>query len=356
VYVEKENLNSDDVIDALCAATGRARREVGYAGRKDRVAVARQWFSVQLAQEPDLARVTAPPGSRLAILRAARHRNKLRLGHLRGNHFRLGLEVSASERPELARALERLTLFGVDNRFGAQRFGAGGANLAVARAWASGDPARAAALCVDPTGGWQPGDSLPEGFRPGLFGKVLGGLRRDPAKFERALRGAGPPLRQLLASAAQSAVFNAVLDARRERGLTHVARAGDVLRRRDGGLFRCRPDEQGDASRRAAPGVQELLVTGPLPGDDCYAPSPEVEREEREWSKPAEIDWAWFQGSGPLVSPGARRELVVPFVAPPRLELEDRVAWLELTLPPGTYATEVLSQLGVTVPERRAQE
>ena len=349
LLVEKEGVNTDDVVDALVRATGRARRDVGYAGRKDRVAIARQWFSVRLADEASLARLEAPAGGRIEVLEVSRHRNKLRLGHLHGNRFRLGLAGAgdAAALAALRESLERTSHSGVENRFGAQRFGAGGANVAIARAWASGDPARAAALCVDPSGAWRIGDSLPGEFRPGLFGRVVGALRRAPGDPERALRAAGSGFAKLLASAAQSAIFNAVLDARRDAGLTHVARAGDVLRRRGGGLFRCAAGDVGSANERAAPGRLEVFATGPLPGADMYAPSPEVLAEERRWSDKADVDWAFFDGDGPLASPGDRRELVVPFLEAPRLEVAGDVAWLELALPPGSFATEVLTQSGV---------
>ena len=346
VHVEKRELNTDDVAEALARATGRSQREVGYAGRKDRIAIARQWFSVQLADEAALARLAVPG---LEVLEVSRHRNKLRLGHLRGNRFRLGLEGAdePGSADALRAALARLSQDGVANRFGPQRFGAGGINLAIARAWATGDVARAAALCVDPGGGWRPGEPLPAGFRPGLMGRVVGRLRRSSDDPEKALHAAGSTFRKLLASAAQSAVFNAVYDARREAGLVHLPRAGDVLRRRDGGLFRLAACDAADARERAAPGRLELLATAPLPGDECYAPSPEVDAEERRWSAPAEIDWSWFARGRPLASRGDRRELVAPFLEPPALELEGPNAWLSFALPPGSYATEVLAQSGI---------
>src|SRR5215510_4073977 len=160
VRVEKREQNTDDVAAALARATGRALREVGYAGRKDRVAVARQWFSVQLGDETGLARLSL---SGVEVLEVSRHRNKLRLGHLRGNRFRLGLEGAdgAGAVEALRAALARLTQNGVANRFGPQRFGAGGINLEIARAWARGDVARAAALCVESSGAWRSGEPLP---------------------------------------------------------------------------------------------------------------------------------------------------------------------------------------------------
>ena len=55
---------------------------------------------------------TVPGSGRLEVLEVSRHRNKLRLGHLRGNRFRLGLE--GADEPgaadALRAALERLSL------------------------------------------------------------------------------------------------------------------------------------------------------------------------------------------------------------------------------------------------------
>ena len=226
-------------------------------------------------------------------------------------------------------------------------------NLAIARAWAAGDVARAAAFCVDPAGAWRAGEPLPAGFRPGLMGRVVGRLRANPDDPEKALHAAGNGFRKLLASAAQSAVFNAVYDARAAAGLVHAPRPGDVLRRRDGGLFRLLEADLADARERAAPGRLEVLATGPLPGDECYRPSPAVDAEERRWSAAAEVDWAWFERGRPLASPGDRRELVAPFLEPPQLEQDGAHAQLSFALPPGSYATEVLAQCGVGVPERR---
>ncbi|HTO07741.1 MAG TPA: tRNA pseudouridine(13) synthase TruD [Myxococcota bacterium] len=349
LLVEKEQLNTDDVIDALARAARRPRRDVGYAGRKDRNAVARQWFSVRLGDEKSLAELKAP-GGRLEVVSVSRHRNKLRLGHLQGNRFRLGLgDVEPAGRTALCESLERLAHAGLENRFGAQRFGSGELNLALARAWAAGDLARTAALCVDSGGAWRAGEPLPSEYRPGLFGRVVGALRRAPEDPAGALRAAGPSFRKLVASAAQSAVFNAVLEARRATGLTHALRAGDVARRRGGGLFRCTAADAADASRRAAPGLLEVLATGPLPGPDMYAPSAEVTREERAWSAATGFDWEAFAGESPLASPGDRRELVVPFLEPPRLDEPEPagVTWLEFALPPGSFATELLDQCGV---------
>jgi len=354
-FLEKEGVDSEQVVEALCRATGRPARDVGYAGRKDRAAIARQWFSIRLADEAGLRAVVAPASGRISVLELSRDRSKLRLGQLRGNRFRLGLEplADASALERLRERVAGLERDGVANRFGAQRLGFAGANVAIANAWARGDLARAAALCIDARGEWEIGDALPAGFRPGPTGRVLGALRRAPGDPAAALRAAGPRFAKLVASAAQSAVFNAVLDQRRAEGILHRLRAGDVARRKDGGVFRCLPEDLERLNARAAPGVLEVAATGPLPGFDAYAPSAAIAAQERAWSAPAGVDWNAFAKDGPLASPGDRRALVVPFLEAPELEPATDALWLRFALPAGSYATEVLAQLDVAVPERR---
>lgn len=44
LWVEKRDVDTERVARALARAAGVAPRDVGYAGRKDRRALARQWF------------------------------------------------------------------------------------------------------------------------------------------------------------------------------------------------------------------------------------------------------------------------------------------------------------------------
>ena len=354
VLLEKEDLSSDEAAEHLRAATGRPQVDVGYAGRKDRRAITRQWFSVRLGQEAALADLGARlPRGRLEVLATARHRNKLRTGHLRGNRFELGLDVAGGE-AELEKRLAELSREGVLNRFGAQRFGVRGSTLVAARALGRGDVAGAVEALIDPDGGWRAGEPLPPAIGGGPVGAIARALRRQPDRVERALAAAGPRFRRLLASAAQSAVFNAVLDARRERGLVHRFRAGDVGRSARGGLFRCLDEDLDDTNERARPGVLDALVTGPRPGHDLFAARAPAAEDELTWSASADVDWTWFDERGPLASPGDRRTLVVPFLEPPALVSEAGAHWLRFALPAGSYATEVLEQLGVALPARDA--
>jgi tRNA pseudouridine13 synthase len=355
VEVEKRELNTDAVAQALASVCGVPVSAIGFAGRKDRHAIARQWFSVPGAREEQLADLAAQTRGAASVLQVGLHPHKLKLGHLRGNRFRLTLESAApAALDELRARLARFAHDGVSNRFGPQRFGIGQGTLASARALGRGDEREALRFVVDPHGAWQLGEPLPPGARRGAQGRVFASLARRPDDVAAAWFAAGRAYRGFLASAAQAAVFNSVLEARREAGLLHRLRAGDVACGLRGRIFRCLPERIDELNRLCAPGALEVFTTGPLPGSDRPGPSDEVVAEERAWSSASEIPWEWFGKAGPLRSRGTRRPLLLRFVEPPQLDAvgEDRLE-LRVALPAGSYATELLSELGVALPEAR---
>jgi tRNA pseudouridine13 synthase len=138
--VRKRNANTQWVARQLAAAAGCRAGEVGYAGLKDRHAVAVQWFSVP--------RPRASVGwvemrtAEFEVLESHAHGRKLPRGALAGNSFSVRLRGADCDGAQLAAALEpRLAVVsrrGVPNYFGPQRFGRDGANLAAAAAGAAG--------------------------------------------------------------------------------------------------------------------------------------------------------------------------------------------------------------------------
>ena len=125
LYVEKVNLNSEDVRKTLAAHFAVPKVDVSYAGLKDRHAVCRQWFSVRLPKSDIRSKVQV---SGLLILDQALHEFKLRSHHIRANRFRITLrEMSALPSFD---GLEE-----VPNYFGPQRFGKNGRNLQSAQSW-----------------------------------------------------------------------------------------------------------------------------------------------------------------------------------------------------------------------------
>ncbi len=287
VRVEKRLRTTEDVARALARAAGVRPRDVGYAGRKDRVAVTTQWFSVP-GLDPTRARDLTLAGAR--VLEAARHGHKLRTGHLSGNRFRIAVDGGDAA---VARArIEALVRDGLPNRFGGQRFGRDGRN--------------------------------PERARRVLAGEAAGGDRRS-ARF--------------LISALQAQVFNAVL-AEREPPLSRLE-AGDVAVKHDsGGLFVV--DDPAVEQPRAD--TFEISPTGPIFGTRRRSPDGMLTERERAILSRFGIDPANLRAPRGIPLRGARRPLRV---RPDEVQVlaTPRGVEVRFTLPPGSYATVLLEEV-----------
>ena len=137
LWVEKRGANTDWVARELARFAGVPPVAVGFAGMKDRHALTRQTFSVQMAGKPDLDWSTFPHAE-VKVLAATRHSRKLKRGALRGNRFMLILRDVQGDREAAERVLGQIALRGVPNYFGEQRFGREGGNVAQARAMFAG--------------------------------------------------------------------------------------------------------------------------------------------------------------------------------------------------------------------------
>ena len=137
VQVEKTDANTEWVARQLAQAAGVAPLAVGYAGLKDRHAVTRQSFSVQLPgrADPDWFSLAIPG---VTVLSAMRHNRKLKRGAHRGNRFRIRLRDVRGNCAAVEARLARIGERGVPNYFGEQRFGRDGNNLALAEALFAG--------------------------------------------------------------------------------------------------------------------------------------------------------------------------------------------------------------------------
>ncbi|ULR30263.1 tRNA pseudouridine(13) synthase TruD [Dickeya fangzhongdai] len=216
VRVRKRGCNTTFVAEALAKFAGIPARSVSYAGLKDRHAVTEQWFCLHLPgkAEPAWAAFTLEG---CEILEAQRHRRKLRIGALRGNHFSLVLR-EVSDRADVEARLALIAGEGVPNYFGSQRFGRDGNNLEQARRWAN-DEIRV----------------------------------KDRSK------------RSFYLSAVRSELFNLMASARLATyGATQVL-TGDALQLAGrGSWFVVKPEEQAEAQSRVIAG--ELQITAALPG------------------------------------------------------------------------------------------
>jgi tRNA pseudouridine13 synthase len=287
VKVEKRLLNTEDVASALARLAGVKARDIGYAGRKDRVAVTTQWFSVP-SLDPKRALELELEGAR--VLEAVAHGHKLRTGQLRGNRFEIAVRgVDADARSVLRARFEQIARVGMPNAFGPQRLGRDGRNAE-------------------------------------LGARLLRGefVLKDRRKARFAV------------SALQSVVFNDVLDAR----LTGIGQleVGDVaVIHASGGQFRVE-DLEREQPRAAA---FEISPTGPIFGNRTIEPAGEVALREEAALERRGIRIAELRAPRGIRLRGGRRALRV---RPDNARMRDFAGgfWLDFELPPGSYATVLI--------------
>lgn len=290
VRIEKRGRNTEEVVRALARFAGVRPGDVGYAGRKDRVAVARQWLSVP-ALEPERALAFAGDGFR--ALEAVRHPHKLRTGQLRANRFELVVRALPPRQVEDAPArLAALAERGFPNRFGAQRFGREGRNADAARA---------------------------------LLERGEAGRDRRAARF--------------LLSALQAEVWNACLDARPLP--LDAVEAGEVAYLHESGASFVVEDAAAESARAAR---FELSAAGPLFGTKLLPATGAPGRRERDVFAAHGIPEALRLPPGVRLR-GARR----PYRVRPEEVRCERLASdavrLAFRLPPGSYATVLVDAL-----------
>ena len=290
VRVEKRLRTTEEVARALARLAGVRPGDVGYAGRKDRVAVTRQWLSVPSL---DPASLRGLEGEGFRVLEAARHPHKLRTGQLAANRFELVVRELAPE--QLAGAETRLAALartGMPNRFGAQRFGQGGRNAEAARALLAGGA---------------------------------------PGRDRRAAR--------FLLSALQAEVFNGCLAARPLP--LDAIEAGEVAYVHASGASFVVEDAEQEAPRAAA---FEISASGPIFGTRLLEPRGAAAERERAALRAAGVPESLRPPRGIRLR-GARR----PFRVRPEDAACEAVASdalrLRFTLPPGSYASVLVEAL-----------
>ena len=293
LVVEKRGMNTGFAAKRIAAWAGVPEAAVGHAGLKDRHAVTRQRFSVHLPgrEAPDVAALEADG---LHVIGQARHARKLPRGALAGNRFELVLRDVQGDSDAIEARLRTIAARGVPNYFGEQRFGHGGGNVAEALAMFAG------------------------------------------RRVRREQRG-------LLLSAARSELFNRVLAMRVAEGTWDSAVPGEawIL---DGSrsVFGPEPFDAALAGRLAA---FDIHPSGPLWGKgDLRTAEAAMALELSVLETPD----AALLARG-LEQAGLRQERRALRLRPEGLGW-DRPATdalrLSFSLPPGTYATAVLAELG----------
>ena len=294
-WVEKIGENTDWVSQQLAKWAGVPTSRVGVAGQKDRHAVTRQWFSIQLPGMDD-PNPEALGLDHVKILKMVRHQRKLQTGGLKGNRFELVIRDIKGECADLESRLEAIKTDGVPNYFGEQRFGNQGRNLPKATEF---------------------------------FNGALTRVKRNQ--------------KSMYISAARSWMFNLILSERIKAGTWNEFVAGDVMQLQGSSKW-----FEDDGSDTLAERVQQadLHPTGAMVGRGELPAKLSVLALEQTILEPFS---EWVEGLEKLGLKQDRRALrVMPEeVAWQWLESDDEQKRLKIcfSLPSGSYATMVMREL-----------
>jgi tRNA pseudouridine13 synthase len=350
--IEKRGLSTFHAVRSIAHALGVPPSRIGYAGLKDAQAITRQVLSVE-GVPPESVVALDLPGIRIA--RAERHRNKLKIGHLRGNRFTIRIRgVDESALANCQEILYLLSKRGVPNRYGLQRFGQRGDSAVLGKAVVRGDAqgfigqflgrphpneserVQAARTLFDARQ-WQ---SALERFPHSMADErnALQALIRTRGDYRIAYRSVPKRLKMFLLSAYQSALFNRVLDARLQT-LDRVFE-GDLAMIHPGrSVFRV----EDAAVEQPRAGRFEISPTGPIFGYKMIQPEGrQAELEESVLAAEGMVPEDFRVGNG-IKASGERRALRFP-VYEPELWYDEGLV-LRFWLQKGSYATSLLAEI-----------
>ncbi|HHH51374.1 MAG TPA: tRNA pseudouridine(13) synthase TruD [Campylobacterales bacterium] len=127
VHIRKKDMTTWEMIGVIARYLDIKVKDIGYAGLKDKNAMTMQYIS--LLAKGNEERLQNFSHDKIKILSVQRHNNKIRVGHLKGNIFKIRLKrVLGIQRDKLDSTLKWIKSNGVPNYFGNQRFGIDGNN------------------------------------------------------------------------------------------------------------------------------------------------------------------------------------------------------------------------------------
>jgi tRNA pseudouridine13 synthase len=355
--IQKVGLPTFDAIRKIAGALHVNPRDIGYAGLKDAKAITRQVLSIQGTTEQAVMALRIP---HITVQWAARHGNKLRLGHLAGNRFAIKIRnVTPTDVVKLRPALDVLEKRGVPNFFGEQRFGRRGNNDALGATLIRGRPEE---LLHHLLGSPDPKLDDPETVmarkqfdegnleqsmkhwprHSGMERRVLARLIKT-TKPGQAVRMIDEHLRRLWVSALQSRLFNDVL-AQRIDSIDKLMDGDLAYKHENGACFHV----ENAATEQPRAEAFEISPTGPIVGHRMSAPTGEPLKIEEQVFKSHGLTPGHFKQEGRDQAKGARRPLRIK---PSETKLEGGVdqhgpfITVAFVLPSGAFATVLLREL-----------
>ena len=131
LQVRKRNLTTWEMIKIISQGYNIDSREIGYAGLKDKNAMTIQYISLPKKYEENLKDFDE---QNIKILSRTYHKNKIKIGHLKGNKFFVRLKkVNPTDANRIKSVVKQLKKYGIPNYFGYQRFGNDGDNFVIGK-------------------------------------------------------------------------------------------------------------------------------------------------------------------------------------------------------------------------------
>lgn len=366
MLVQKKMMSTLEMIGIIAKHFGVSRKDVGFAGLKDKHAITRQVVSIY-APGKKIEDFPMLQHESLGVLWADYHNNKLRPGHLRGNRFSIRIRnVEPTKVRDALRVMTILKRTGVPNRFGEQRFGMLANNHLIGRAIICGDWDAAVRELLGPNAQYPEFNAearrlFTEGkYREAIVAyplqatietRVLNALSQGK-DARRAFQVLDETSIRFYLSAFQSAVFNAVLDDRLARNTLGTLAVGDVaIKHENGAVFAIDEPTLADPETQRRLAVFEISPSGPMWGTRMLQGTGECENAERSALEAAGVTLAQlesFDQSSRYPLEGKRRPLRVPLIDP---EVEGGVdehgpyVRCAFELPKGSFATVAMREV-----------
>lgn len=295
LYIEKIENNTEYVARALAKFADVANNQVSFSGLKDRHAVTRQWYSVELTALSDIdwGQFELENTKILKVVQSVR---KLRRGTHKSNAFKITLRELQGDLISLFERLEYIKENGVPNYFGEQRFGRDHHNLAIAESIFSGKK-----------------------------------VKNRQAK-------------SMALSAARSWVFNHYVSQRIASKAKNEILAGDVMQLMGSHSVFTTSGEDIEADLKERMAVKDIRITGPMIGRGDALVAGASKRFEEQVIQKFEN---WVEHLSRLGLDASRRPI---WLYPEGLkwELDNDVLILEFILETGTFATSVIREIADT--------
>ena len=360
VEIQKVGLTTREAVNRVATALELSPKDIGVAGLKDRHAVTRQTLSLWKKGLTEEQAMTTPIEG-VQVLWADWHANKLKTGHLAGNRFAIKIrDVDPTAVLKLRPLLDRLEKEGLPNYYGEQRFGSdshrpndvlgvaltGGDYQQFCDLLLGGEDGRedvAAARKLYDEGNREAAlEAWPDNIQPEK--RVLKRLVKtgDP---EQAAKAMDKGSLRFYTSAAQSAIFNALVARRVKGGTLAQILLGDVATKHKDALITTGSfvveDPIEDQPRCDA---WEISPTGPMPGKKMH---PRAAEEAEMIEKQVYAELGVRPGLFDSLT-GTRRPIRV---RPTETRLASGVdehgqhITVAFTLPAGCYATTLLREI-----------